>query len=156
MIRDSLCSTSSLYRRLTELSLTRIINKQGQNYSLTGYGKKIRQEFSSKFDPQLDSKLREILIQFLRSKHSVSDLLDMMKISPNQLTKALHYLQRKNYLISELKPHLKIMEEQPEKPTKQKRKMVHMSRGRPSKVYRLTKKGKKSLDDLDEFEESLK
>lgn len=156
VIRDNMCSTSSLYRRLTELSLTGIINKLDQHYSLTDDGKTIMQEFNKKFDLQLDPKLRAILIQFLNSKQSVSDLLKKMKISPNELTRSLHYLHDKKYLVSELKHHTNLIEEKLDKDGRRSKRRFSSSRGRPRRVYKLTKKGKKSLDDLEEFEESLK
>ncbi len=119
VLQRNICSTSTLYRRLTELVIASILDKTDKVYSITKYGRRIYSEFQ---EYHISIRERDILIKFSREK-SFNEILNNTSISPNKLQFIINRLLdekliRETSTISSNKP------------------------GRPKKRYTMTEKGK--------------
>jgi DNA-binding HxlR family transcriptional regulator len=132
VMEKSLCSTSSLYRRLSELMMAAILEKE-EVYRLTEYGKTIVKEMEKETIPKIEVEIIKA-IRVLNIPSTV-EIQQQMNISPNKLVL-----------------NLKKMEEDGLLDMKKEKK----GKGRPSKKYSVTKKGKEKSSDYEELKKKVK
>ena len=132
VIEKSLCSTSSLYRRLSELMMASILEKE-EAYKLTEYGetivKELEKETIQKVEVEIINAIQELNIP------STIEIQHQMNISPNKLVSKLKIMKKEGLL--DLKTEKK-------------------GKGRPSKKYKVTKKGKEKSSDYEELKKKVK
>ncbi|MCY3413446.1 MAG: helix-turn-helix transcriptional regulator [Candidatus Heimdallarchaeota archaeon] len=132
---NAVCSTSTLYRRLKELHLASILEKDDDNrYVITNYGLKLYQDFNA--EPVVITQTQEKVLKKFEEVQGKSDLLRSMSVSPNTLSQTIDTLIDED-LIEEV--------EKEQKP-----------RGRPKKKYSLTSKGREALKSKKRMEKKAR
>jgi DNA-binding HxlR family transcriptional regulator len=129
VIEKSICSTATLYRRLSELQMASIIIKTQDEFELTPFGRSFYRDFISKATLLVDSRMHRVLNALEQDQLSTTDLLSNLSISPNDLIEILHQLEKMEMIEQEL----------------------HHSGstkgGRPRKVYRVSERGHMSSEE---------
>ena len=131
-------STATFYRRLKELIMANVIKKVGKVYRLTAFGIKLYEEFlTTAIHQEIISPKEQVILRQVKLHDSISkkEILSEMIGSNSDLLQKIHELEEAGYI-------------QPIK-SKKKRK----SRGRPSPTYRLTKKGRKTIEEVDKLKD---
>ncbi|MDH5402724.1 MAG: hypothetical protein OEY49_09555 [Candidatus Heimdallarchaeota archaeon] len=141
VLEKSICSTSTLYRRLSELVIGSFLTKDEEGkYHTTTLAKKVTTEIEliEKNKARVEKQHRKILynIRDLSSQKTVSSetLYQTTKGSPNEIASTLKYLL-----------HLGFIE----------RKTINNKIGRPSYYYVLTDRGRRLLEDFDELKKEI-
>ena len=132
VIEKSLCSTSSLYRRLSELMMASILEKE-EAYKLTEYGKTIIEEMGKETIQKIEVEIIDAIEEL--NIPSTIEIQQQMNISPNKLVSNLKKMEEEGLL--ELKTEKK-------------------GKGRPSKKYSVTEKGKEKSSDYEDLEMKVK
>ncbi len=122
VIERSICSTSTLYRRLNELQIAGIIEKDGKLFRLTKYGEKLFSEYTRQPTRLTAKELR--ILKKLRRPVSFVELYKELNISPNKLQEILQELEEENLI-------------------KRNKETESSGAGRPKILYSSTKEGER-------------
>jgi DNA-binding HxlR family transcriptional regulator len=139
VLDKGLCSTATLYRRLSELQMASIIIKVEDEYQFTAFGKSLYQEFLDKASLLMDNKRQKVLqILKKRAELSTTQLISAASISPNDLIEILHDLEAENMVNQELSSS------------------KSSKGGRPRKLYSLSQRGQKSTEEYEKLRDKVK
>jgi DNA-binding HxlR family transcriptional regulator len=138
VIEKGLCSTASLYRRLSELQMASIIEKESEHFKITSFGENLYLEFKEK-ESLIVNRRKIKVLEVLKQDQwfSTSEILRRLSISPNDFIKIMKELEAEDLV--ELETRIS----------------GSPRGGRPQKLYRLSKRGRTSSDEYKKFRDKL-